>query len=186
MKTKKILTVVIAILAFAVTNSYSQNLPSYVPTNGIGGYWGFNSNSNDESSNGNNGTIINGASLCDGRSGVLNNAFDFDGINGQINVNHSSSISPLNYLTISAWIFPRVYEDNKHCVSKGSHLNLDYRSYSIIGPQSNGKWMFTINAGGSETHLESNINATLNQWSLITVVYDGNQMYLYIILIMKE
>ena len=149
MKTKKILTVVIAILAFAVTNSYSQNLPSYVPTNGIGGYWGFNSNANDESSNGNNGTIINGASLCDGRSGVLNNAFDFDGINGQINVNHSRSISPLNYLTISAWIFPRVYEDNKHCVSKGSHLNLDYRSYSIIGPQSNGKWMFTLNGGGS-------------------------------------
>ena len=180
MKTKKILTVVIAILAFAVTNSYSQNLPSYVPTNGIGGYWGFNSNANDESSNGNNGTIINGASLCDGRSGVLNNAFDFDGINGQINVNHSSSISPLNYLTISAWIFPRVYEDNKHCVSKGSHLNLDYRSYSIIGPQSNGKWMFTLNAGGSETQLESNSNAILNQWSLITVVYDGNQMYLYI------
>ncbi len=172
--------VVIAILAFAVTKSYSQNLPSYIPTNGIGGYWGFNSNANDESSNANNGTIINGASLCDGRSGVLNNAFDFDGINGQINVNHSSSISPLNYLTVSAWIFPRVYEDNKYCVSKGSHINLDYRSYSIIGPQSNGKWMFTLNAGGSETQLESNSNATLNQWSLITVVYDGNQMYLYI------
>jgi hypothetical protein len=32
-------------------------VPSYVPTNGLVGWWPFNGNANDESGNGNNGTV---------------------------------------------------------------------------------------------------------------------------------
>jgi hypothetical protein len=37
-------------------------IPSYVPTNGLVGWWPFNGNANDESGNGNHGTV-NGATL---------------------------------------------------------------------------------------------------------------------------
>jgi len=37
-------------------------VPSYVPTNGLVGWWPFNGNANDESGNGNNGTV-NGATV---------------------------------------------------------------------------------------------------------------------------
>ena len=42
-------------------NAFGQ-VPNYVPSNGLVGWWGFNGNANDESGNGNNGTV-NGASL---------------------------------------------------------------------------------------------------------------------------
>ena len=37
-------------------NTFAQ-VPSYVPTNGLVGWWPFNNNANDESGNGNNGAI---------------------------------------------------------------------------------------------------------------------------------
>jgi hypothetical protein len=58
---------------------YSQ-VPSYVPSNGLVGYWGFNGNANDQSGNGNNGTV-NGATLTSDRFGNNNSAYSFDGSN---------------------------------------------------------------------------------------------------------
>jgi hypothetical protein len=49
-----------AFFLFLSTMSFAQNIPSYVPKNGLVGYWPFNGNGNDESGNGNNGTV-NGA-----------------------------------------------------------------------------------------------------------------------------
>ena len=78
MKTRKLLTLVIAILAVAITNIQAQTLPSYVPTNGLVGFWGFNGTANDQSGNGNNGTV-NGATLTTDRFGNSNSAYSFDG-----------------------------------------------------------------------------------------------------------
>ncbi len=56
----------------------SQTIPSYVPTNGLVGYWPFNGNANDESGNGNHGTV-NGATLTSDRNGGAGKAYSFDG-----------------------------------------------------------------------------------------------------------
>jgi hypothetical protein len=39
------------------TKLYSQSVSSYVPTNGLVGWWGFNGNAQDGSGNGNHGTV---------------------------------------------------------------------------------------------------------------------------------
>ena len=54
-----------------------QNVPNYVPTNGLVGWWPFNGNANDESLNGNNG-MVSGASLMNDRNGVANSSYSFD------------------------------------------------------------------------------------------------------------
>ena len=59
-------------------NCFGQ-IPSYVPTDSLVGWYPFNGNANDESGNGNNGTV-NGASLDTNRFGDANSAYDFDGI----------------------------------------------------------------------------------------------------------
>jgi hypothetical protein len=53
--------------------SLSAQIPSYVPTSGLVGWWPFNGNANDECGNGNNGTV-NGATLTTDRFGVANKA----------------------------------------------------------------------------------------------------------------
>jgi len=68
--------------ALFTSNVFSQ-VPNYVPTNGLVGWWPFNGNANDESGNGNNG-IVNGATLASDRFGNANMAYSFDGINDLI------------------------------------------------------------------------------------------------------
>tara|TARA_B100000902_G_C26670287_1_gene602721 strand:- start:79 stop:306 length:228 start_codon:yes stop_codon:yes gene_type:complete len=65
-------------LLFITVISFGQ-VPNYVPTNGLVGYWPFNGNANDESVNTNNGTV-NGATLTTDRFGNANSAYDFDGV----------------------------------------------------------------------------------------------------------
>jgi hypothetical protein len=87
------------LLFFALLFVYIGNaqVPSYVPTNGLVGYWPFSGNANDVSGNGNNGTN-NGATLTTDRFGNANNAYSFDG-----NDIITADAIPFSNLTISIW-----------------------------------------------------------------------------------
>jgi len=67
---------------------------------GLVAYYPFNGNANDESGNGNHGTV-NGATLTDNRFGNPNSAYNFDGSNDYID-------APTNFgyttFTVTAWI----------------------------------------------------------------------------------
>jgi hypothetical protein len=99
---KKLLTTAITILGFT-TISMSQ-LPSYVPANGLVGYYPFNENANDESGNGNNG-VNNGATLTNDRFGNLSKAYSFDGIDDFIDLTSSNyGINGNSDRSVSAWV----------------------------------------------------------------------------------
>lgn len=100
-------------LLFVFTTASSlltaQNIPSYVPSDSLVGWWPFNGNANDESGNGNNGTVftsgtVTGATLTLDRHGNNNSAYLFNGttdyIYGTINGFTNTSTS-----TVSAWLF---------------------------------------------------------------------------------
>jgi hypothetical protein len=95
---KQLLFVVSIVLT---TTFYAQNIPSYVPSNGLVGWWPFNGNANDESGNGNNGTV-NGASLTTDRNGISNNAYYFNHFD-EITTNFSI-ISGNQTRTFSFWM----------------------------------------------------------------------------------
>ncbi|MDG1176359.1 MAG: right-handed parallel beta-helix repeat-containing protein, partial [Flavobacteriales bacterium] len=89
----------------ALTICNGNNLPSNLQT-GLVGYWPFCGNANDESGNGNNGTI-NGATLTTDRFGNVNSAYDFLG--RDLGGNTSVSIPHVNdfnddTITISIWL----------------------------------------------------------------------------------
>ena len=103
MKKKKLLMTAIAIFGLA-TITMAQTIPSYVPTVGLVGWWPFNGNAYDESSNTNDGTV-NGATLTIDRNGIVNSAFDFNGSNSTINCSNPS-IPQNGSFSISFWINP--------------------------------------------------------------------------------
>jgi hypothetical protein len=74
---KKQLTICLALLILLCTSAYAQ-LPSYLPADGLVGWWPFNGNANDESGNGNDG-VVNGAVLSVDRFGTSNNSYNFNG-----------------------------------------------------------------------------------------------------------
>ncbi len=79
----------------------NAQVPSYIPTNGLIGYWPFTGNANDLSGNGNNG-VVNGATLTSDRFGNVNAAYNYNG-NNNIIANFPSAI--IGDWTISAWYY---------------------------------------------------------------------------------
>jgi hypothetical protein len=82
----------------------AQNVPSYIPTNGLVGWWPFNGNANDESGNGNNG-VVNGATLTSDRFGNPNTAQSFSP-NSYIEVLDAAQFdfADQNQMSISFWM----------------------------------------------------------------------------------
>ena len=75
---------------FISAQAFSQ-VPNYVPTTGLVGWWPFNGNANDDSGNGNNGTV-NGATLTFDRFVNINTTFVFDGVDDWITIPSAPSL----------------------------------------------------------------------------------------------
>lgn len=151
-------------------------VPSYVPTNGLVGYWPFNGNANDESGNGNNGTV-NGATLTSDRFGVANKAYNFDGVNDNILVENSNSLNP-SILTLNVWIFANA--NNLAILEKGDITNASKHGYALTH---NDFWQIqrglksSFGNGNCTSPTNSSIWGDFNSvsnsiWAMITVTID--------------
>ena len=100
MKMRNLLLISAACL-LSIFSSSAQSIPSYIPTNGLVGWWPFNGNANDESGNGNNGTV-NGATLTKDRFSKAGNAYDFYGSNF-IKIENSPSLNLNGSVSFSVW-----------------------------------------------------------------------------------
>jgi len=96
----KLLTLIVSL--FIVVNGFSQ-IPSYLSTNSLVGYWSFNGNANDLSGYGNN-AVLNGVTLTKDREGNANSAYHFSNSTDLITI-PSSFYTPLDSnFTISYWL----------------------------------------------------------------------------------
>jgi hypothetical protein len=114
-KTNIFLQLVVA--SFISLQAFAQ-VPSYVPTNGLVGYWPFSGNANDASGNGNNGTV-NGATLTSDRTGQLNAAYLFN--SNSISFSNSNFAAfGINSFTSSIWVKFTALSDAKSFVRYGN------------------------------------------------------------------
>jgi hypothetical protein len=164
-------------MGFALTTQMIMaQVPSYVPTNGLVGYWPFNGNANDESGNGNNGAV-NGAILTTDRFGILNSAYDYNGTNNNINFGSSTifGLTSNNILTFSVWVRPLRASNNANIMdgvfSKYQDLNISNSNYyfsidkNVSSPSNPPIGVITANGTNS-------IGATceLNTWQHYVIV----------------
>jgi hypothetical protein len=91
--------------------SYAQNVPAYVPTNGLVAWWPFTGNAIDSSGNGING-IVNGATLTTDRFGNANKAYSFNGSSNSITVNDANSLDLID--NFSSYFLYQL-NGNRHC-----------------------------------------------------------------------
>jgi hypothetical protein len=169
-------------LLLASTISFSQ-IPNYVPTNGLVGWWPFNGNANDESGNGNNG-IIYGANLSTDRFGFNNSSYSFNNnANSYIQVPNSPSINISgNQITISVWISSRnLPNDNKHKgISKGGWGSGS--GYELLYRNTNAGDSGAVQLGGANGGLQSwaNINGFDSNWFHLVGVFNNGSGHFYL------
>lgn len=164
------------LLSLFTINLLVAQIPSYVPSNGLIGYWPFNGNANDVSGNGNNGTV-NGATLTTDRFGNPSSAYNFDGIDDWINgiINNSN----LNDCSFSVWI-------NTPNITGGSFIHLGRDNGN---PYCNGIGFGNYNVPNNNNlvghysctgFFNSSANFNSNQWYLCTMVRQNNILKFYI------
>ena len=99
-------TLLLMIVLGLFNASLHGQVPDYVPTDGLMAWWPFNGNADDESGNGNNGTV-NGATLTTDRYENPNSAYFFDGTNDVINLPlNAGQIANSSAFTIQYWFIP--------------------------------------------------------------------------------
>jgi hypothetical protein len=178
---RNIMRKTITLLIILTANVTYSQVPNYVPTIGLVGWWPLNGNGNDVSGNGNNGTV-NGAISTTDRLNVTNSAYSFNG--NYIEVPNSPNINPINNLSISTWVFLNQYVNNQNFVSKDySTFTQPLTSYTLkMGDNSsiNSKAQIQLSINGTKIVLQSLNNIPLSQWCNIVGTYDGIKMRIYI------
>ena len=173
---KKLLLLCVGL--FMTTQMIFSQVPSYVPSNGLVGYWGFNGNANDQSGNGNNGTV-NGATLTTDRFGNSNSAYDFDGISNYITVLDNNVFNMQNF-TISTWVknsstAPTVlsrYILNKGCNTPSPSFRLYYENDGTLQQYVSDCWV--------PNRVYQNGPSSNNLWVNLIYSYDGQNLKMYV------
>src|SRR6266446_2348635 len=161
--------------------------------NGLVAYYPFNGNADDESGNGNQGTV-SGATISTDRFGIPNGAYYFAGDGSDISISDSPSLDITNALTLSAWIKieaggvaqPRILE--KHVFDLGlsdtsgtPQLFLNIQNYPsggasiITAPLHSGQWIFVAGTYDRQT-LRLYTNGILAAQTIATVPIDVNSL----------
>ena len=149
------------------------SLPSNLQ-NGLVGYFPFCGNANDESGNGNNGTV-NGASLTTDRFGNIDSAYDFNGINNFISIPNIAATGNSSR-TFNAWV--RLIE-----------INPTSRSNSMIStgyPSNSSTFNFRLASaklevmGYNNDVWDSTTNLSPNTWHFCSVTYDSSNIKFYL------
>ena len=170
MKTKFLL---IALVVCLFSNAQAQ-VPSYVPTNGLVGWWPFNGNANDESGNGNNGTL-NGPTLTADRFGNANKAYSFDGVNDYVNCGNGQILNQFSTnITVSAWVKsqPSVSTDKNIILKYGCNPG----GWSLETAQNT----LVANFTGCTQNVTNQTNLNSGQWTHVIGVKEATNWKIFV------
>ena len=150
-----------------VSNVMAQNIPSYLPKDGLVGYWPFNGNANDESGNGNHGTV-NEAFLDTDRFNKKNSCYNvsISGSNIATKVLAATGVKPR---TISFWFyFDKENNTNEQWVMLSYGGTTPYTQLvASIWPKNNP----SVDIGASYIIYNKEV---INKWHNYTLVYDNS------------
>jgi hypothetical protein len=157
----------------------SQTIPSYIPTDGLDGWWPFNGNANDESDNDNNGTV-NGATLTTDRFGTSNKAYSFDGVNDYIALSEGllGGNTAAGSATFSAWFLA----DGSSVSAHWQILGLSAVGAQVLignGPQ-NGTSLYFLHAFTRDLINEDAALVTPGTWQHLAVTFDEGVWAVYV------
>jgi hypothetical protein len=174
-------TILFLVMAVALTTqTLFAQVPSYVPTNGLLGYWPFNGNANDESGNTNNGTV-NAATLTSDRFGVSNKAYSFNGVNNYISLQNAffNGATNVSSFTFCGWFYANSIPasgdmtiSSKEGFWRTTGISLNSSSKIVQGgsqPNPQNYWTISSTSGVQP-----------NTWVFFCFTYNSGSMSLYI------
>ena len=153
-------------------------------TNGLVAYYPFNGNANDESGNGNNGTV-NGATLVEDRFGNANSAYSFDGTNDYINIPQNTLFNfNTNSFTLLCWIKTDGQTNTASIIGKFCETGGWDPRWRVFMRENGEIGFHWSNAESKDRAIETTETFNDNKYHLVTVVINRdiltNYPYIYV------
>ncbi len=171
----------LTLVLFVIPFGMSQDLPSYVPTDGLLAYYPFNGNANDESGNGNHGTV-NGAILTSDRNQNENSSYMFE--NSNISIENQFYNNGFENYTINIWFLTNSPTKTMQCLLNTiphDGEGIGYNHENALNTFSHGKnsnvsqhlWdIFSSNPFGIEVQQ--------NMWYMLTIIKNSSDYNYYV------
>jgi hypothetical protein len=148
-------------------------------TTGLVAFYPFNGNANDESGNGNHGTV-NGAALDFDRNGLNNSSYFFNSNNISVPHNNNLGFNSTSAFSVSIWAYRSGNENCMHLIGKRdpgtSQFNWQIafdRIFSMVDLSFNG-------GSNGIIGVTSNSICPINQWINIVGTYENGYWKLFI------
>ena len=170
---------IVLIVFFVVGNAIADL------NDGLVAYYPFNENANDESGNGNSGTV-NGATLAVDRFGNKNSSYKFDGVDDYIVISDGQDLRLANSdFTLSVWIYETERNESFHnaILTKRGIGSKNGWFYSVVGLQSTnlniteGKLFYNVSGGGDANSISSKI-LDLKNYHHVVIIYNYDELTL--------
>ena len=191
---KTLLFTAIAILG--LTTITNAQVPSYVPTNGLVGYWPFNGNANDSSTNNLGGNVLGGPTLTTDRNGNSNASYDFDystvsfgGQTDEVYIPYNSILNSTN-ISVSVWVYPRSYywsgNPGTSAIIRRFEYGYNNPNGQTWGLDFNQDSLYAFIIEGASNNAQNsaivghNTPLSLNTWHHIVFTYNGASLKLYL------
>ena len=165
---------IVAVLVLPQVNS------AQVPKQGLIAYYPFNGNTNDESGNGYNGTLV-GAALTADRCGNANRAYDFDGVDDDISIPHDDAfnLTGSNSLSVSCWVNISTWTYGagiwcKSAIGGVANYCLSLAEYDKLIVIANHY------GGGLQENVYTNRTFTVDAMYHVVVVFSGKKVTIYV------
>ena len=141
----------LSVLMFS-NSAVAQNLPAYLPSNGLVGWWPFNGNANDESGNGLNGIILGGVSLSNDRFDNINSCYEIDGVNCSEprGINIPATVNNSNDYSVCIWYRITSTSKQYQCLINSYPHNYIGASFNYLSGNTvsffvgNGNWWYEL------------------------------------------
>jgi len=162
---------------FFLNGMVKGQIPNYLPSDALVGWYPFNGNANDQSGLNNNG-VVTGVTLTTDRNNSLNSAYNFNG-SARIVVPTPSTTANTPYLTINAWVnygttaTTMLVTRRRWTDAVGEQFSFDTKAFHV-------KKNSSCSAGIGWQSMNFLTTPTLNQWAMLTVTFDGTTMRQYL------
>ncbi|HJT80863.1 MAG TPA: LamG-like jellyroll fold domain-containing protein, partial [Chthoniobacterales bacterium] len=148
------------------------------PPSGMVAWLPGDGNGSDISGHGNNGALLNGAGFA---TGMVGQAFSFDGVNDVVDIPDSTSLDfPNAPFSVELWAFRTSSNSLQHLLGKRNNCTSSNTegNYQLGWTSAGGGHYFFGNPGGPETSAPADF--PLNTWVHIAGTFDGSNYRLYV------